>query len=109
MASSRFFKSPKLGVVLQVTETTTADTDGRSWEVHDVERSRGFLVTLSRRSLAAAPAGKTPIGRPFTEPEIDGAMGLAIERALVTPPEKVPGPLYDVPVEEKDLYEFAGR
>jgi hypothetical protein len=109
MASSRFLKSPKLSVVLQVTETTTADTDGRSWEVHDVERSRGFLVTLSRRTLTEPPAGRASIGRPFTDAEVDGAMGLAIERALVTPPEKVPGPLYDVPVEAGDLYDFAGR
>lgn len=109
MASSRFFKSPKLSVVLQVTETTTAATDGRSWEVHDVERSRGFLVTLTRRSLSETPAGKAPIGRAFSDAEIDGAMGLAIERALVTPPEKVPGPLYDVPVEASDLYDFASR
>jgi hypothetical protein len=109
MASSRFLKSPKLSVVLQVTEITTADTDGRSWEIHDVERSRGFLVTLTRRSLTATPAGRAPIGRAFSEAEIDGAIGLAIERALVTPPEKVPGPLYDVPVEATDLYDFAGR
>jgi hypothetical protein len=109
MASSRFLKSPKLSVVLQVTETTTANIDGRSWEVHDVERSRGFLVTLSRRTLTETPPGRAPIGRPFTDAEVDGAMGLAIERALVTPPEKVPGPLYDVPVEASDLYDFAAR
>ena len=109
MASSRFLKSPKLSVVLQVTETTSADTDGRAWEVHDVERTRGFRVTLSGQSLHGVPAGKPPIGRPFTEAEVDGAVGLAIERALVTPPEKVPGTLYDVSVESHDLYDFAGR
>jgi hypothetical protein len=105
MASSRFLKSPKLNIVLQVTETTSGP-DGRAWEVHDIERNRGFRVTLSGRALNGTPAGRAPIGRAFTESEIDGAMGLAIERALVTPPEKVSGTLYDVPVESQDLYDF---
>jgi hypothetical protein len=108
MASSRFLKSPKLSVVLQVTETTSAATDGRAFEVHDVERNRGFRVTVPGRSLRDVPPGKAPIGRPFTEAELDGALGLAIERALVTPPEKVAGTLYDVTVEGRDLYDFAG-
>jgi hypothetical protein len=106
MASSRFLKSPKLNVVLQVTETTSAGADGRTWEVHDIERSRGFRVALSGRSLTGTPAGRTPIGRAFTDAEIDGALGLAIERALVTPPEKVAGSLYDLSVESHDLYDF---
>lgn len=105
MASSRFLKSPKLNIVLQITETTSG-ADGRAWEVHDIERSRGFSVTLSGSALKGTPAGRPPIGRPFTDAEIDGALGLAIERALVTPPEKVPGTLYDVSIESQDLYDF---
>jgi hypothetical protein len=106
MASSRFLKSPKLNIVLQITETTSG-ADGRGWEVHDIERNRGFRVTLSGRALSAAPAGRAPLGRSFTDAEIDGALGLAIERALVTPPEKVAGTLYDVSIESQDLYDFA--
>lgn len=105
MASSRFLKTPKLQVVLQVTETTAPETDGRSWEVHDVERNRGFRVRLTSATLRATPPGRQPLGRPFTDDEIDGALGLAIERALVTPPEKVAGPVYDVSVGSQDLHD----
>jgi hypothetical protein len=108
MASSRFLKTPKLQVVLQVTETTSPQTDGRSWEVHDVERNRGFRVRLTNASLREAPQGNRALGRPFTDDEIDGALGLAIERALVTPPEKVAGPVYDVTVVGQDLYDSIG-
>ena len=108
MASSRFLKTPKLQVVLQVTETTSPETDGRSWEVHDVERNRGFRVRLTTASLSVTPPGHQPLGRPFTGEEIDGALGLAIERALVTPPEKVAGPIYDVSVGSQDLHDSVG-
>jgi hypothetical protein len=94
--------------VLQLTETTSPGTDGRSWEVHDVERNRGFRVALASQTFREAPAGTPSIGRPFTEEEIQGGIGLAIERALVTPPEKVSGTLYDVPVTSQDLYDFVG-
>ena len=104
--SSRFPKTPKLGIVLQLTETTSPGTDGRSWEVHDVERNRGFRVTLDSRSLREAPPGQASVGRPFVEEEIEGAIGLAVERALMTPPEKVSGTLYDAPVTSQDLYDF---
>lgn len=108
MASSRFLKTPTLQVVLQVTETTSPETDGRSWEVHDVERTRGFRVRLTIASLRETPPGSRALGRPFTDDEIDGALGLAIERALVTPPEKVAGPVYDVDVVGQDLHDFVG-
>src|SRR5262245_24862912 len=43
MGSSKFIKTPKLGVVLQLTEMPAPDAAaGRSWEIHDIERNRGF-------------------------------------------------------------------
>jgi len=84
-------KSPKLSVVLQLTETTAPGADPRVWEVHDVERNRGFKVTL------AARAGRAE------EAQIESAIGLAVERALTTPPEKVAGRMYDVEVTAGDL------
>ncbi len=106
MASSRFIKTPKLSIVLQLTEAPSSGGDDRTWEVHDIERNRGFRVTLSHRSLeqAAPAAGRA---RRFTDDEIDAALGLAIERALVTPPEKVAGTLYDVPIAHDDLRDAA--
>lgn len=85
-------KSPKLSVVLQLTERTAPGADPRVWEVHDVERNRGFKVTLSSR--VAGKAG---------EAQIESAIGLAVERALTTPPEKVGGMLYDVEVTAAEL------
>jgi hypothetical protein len=90
MGTSRFLKTPKLAIVLQLTEV--ASSDGRTWEVHDVERNRGFRVNLPKKTQA-----KTD------DDAIDKALGFAVERALVTPPEKVAGPLYDVTISPEDV------
>jgi len=108
MGRSKFLKTPKLGIVLQLTESTSQGMDGRTWEAHDVERNRGFKVTLAKSSLQETPPGKKRPDRPFGEDEIEGGLGLAIEKALVTPPEKVAGILYDVAVTSQDLHEFRG-
>ena len=106
MGTSKFLKTPKLGIVLQLTESTAQGMDGRRWEAHDVERNRGFRVTLSGSSLQEAPPGKKRLDRPFGEEEIEGGLGLAVERALQTPPEKVAGTLYDLALTSDDLHEF---
>jgi hypothetical protein len=86
-------KSPKLSIVLQLTETTASPQKNRTWEVHDVERNRGFRVVLSREAA----------GRSSSEDRIEAAIGIAVEQALVTPPEKVGGTMYDVEVTAADL------
>ncbi len=86
-------KSKKLSIVLQLTETTAEGQADRTWEVHDVERNRGFRVRLARGAIA----------RGASEDAIEAAIGLAVERALVTPPEKVSGTLYDVEVSAAEL------
>lgn len=101
MGSSKLIKSPNLNIVLQLTQVPPPELDGRAWEVHDVERNRGFRVTLASRALKAKPKG-----RELTETDIEGALGLAIERALVAPPEKVPGQVYDLDVASQDLSDF---
>jgi len=101
MATSRFLKTAKLGIVLQITEILPS-ADGRAWEVHDVERNRGFRVTLAHQATS-----KRGSGRKSTDDDIDGAIGLAIERSLVSPPEKVSGTLYDVEVTSQDFSDFA--
>jgi hypothetical protein len=95
MGDSKFLKTPKLEIHIQLTETTASEAGGRAWEVHDVERNRGFLVRLSGPH------------RTLSESEIEGGLGLAIERALTTPPEKVSGTLYDVSVTSQDLDDAA--
>src|SRR5262249_34739466 len=106
MAASKFLKTPNLGVVLQITEIVPSGIDGRGWVVHDVERNRGFRVTWPGQALSQPPAGRPRLGRTFREEEIEGALGLSIERALTTPPEKVAGTLYEVEIESRDLYDL---
>jgi hypothetical protein len=101
MATSRFLKTAKLGIILQITEIPPS-VDGRAWEVHDVERNRGFRVTLAPQATSKRVSGRKP-----TDDDIDGAIGLAIERSLVSPPEKVSGALYDVEVTSQDFSDFA--
>ena len=101
MGSSKLIKSPNLSIVLQLTQVSPPDPDGRGREVHDVERNRGFRVTLSGRALKEKSKG-----RELTETDIEGALGLAIERALVAPPEKMPGQVYDLALASQDLLDF---
>jgi hypothetical protein len=102
MGSSRFSKTPTLGVVLQITEIVPSGIDGRAWEVHDVERNRGFRVTLTDPSSTGRPA-TAALAREAREEAIERAIGVAVERALVSPPEKIPGTLYHVEVTPQDL------
>jgi hypothetical protein len=104
MSLFKLTKSAKVGIALQITEVGTT-ADGRVWEVHDVERNRGFRVTLAPRTLDEVPPGEKR--RAWSEADIEGAVGLAVERTLLTPGEKVAGPLYDVAVSSEDLYEYA--
>jgi len=102
--ASRFSKTPKLHVVVQITEIVPSGIEGRAWEVHDVERNRGFRVTLNQRALEGTRSKPADEVR---EQAIEDAIGLAVERALQTPPEKVSGILYEVEVTSKDLVESA--
>jgi hypothetical protein len=107
MGSSKFIKTPKLGVVLQITEMAAGGTGaGRLWEIHDIERNRGFRVTLPLSTLAEPPSAGNTRDRPPAEREIEGAIGIAIERALLSPPEKISGSMYDVEIAARDLREF---
>ena len=100
MEASRFSKTPKLRVVVQITEIVPSGIEGRAWEVHDVERNRGFRVTLDQRTLKGTRSKSA-------DESIEDAIGLAVERALQTPPEKVSGTLYEVEVTSQDLVESA--
>jgi hypothetical protein len=92
MEPTKQFKTQQLRVVLQTTEIAVPGADGRHWEVHDVERNRGFRVSVPSKALKSGGATG------FTDQQIETAVGLAIEEALLTPPEKVPGGMYDVTV-----------
>ena len=90
-------KTAKLGIVLQLTEVSADAKKERLWEVHDVERNRGFRVTVP-----AASGGKT-----LSADALETAIGLAVERFLVSSPELVAGPMYEVQVGSQDFDELA--
>jgi hypothetical protein len=98
-------RTAKLGIVLQMTEVTQRGTDARSWVVHDVERNRGFKVSLTAAAMSEAPAGQKT--RDWSEDDVQGAIGVAIERFLLGSADLVAGPLYDVQVTSRDLFDFA--
>lgn len=104
MGASKQIKSAKLGIVLQITDVTRRGNDGRSWVVHDVERNRGFRVNLPQAALEETPPGEKT--RQWTEEDVDGAIGAAIERFLLASTELVAGPLYDVEVTSRDLHDY---
>jgi hypothetical protein len=101
MVGSRLMKSPNLGVIFQLTELERAEGGDRTWEVHDVERQRGFRVTLAAEELRAQAAGTGQ--RPWAEAEVEQGILVALEKALQAPPEKLPGEVYEVAVTGVDL------
>jgi hypothetical protein len=101
MVGSRLTKSPNLGVIFQLTELERAEGGDRTWEVHDVERQRGFRVTLAAKEFRAKPPGTGQ--RSWTEAEVERSILVALERALQVPPEKLPGEVYEVAVTDLDL------
>jgi hypothetical protein len=100
MPISKLAKSPKFGVRLQMTSVTPEGGDERVWEVHDPERSRMFRVTLDPSVLQGAATGGAP-----SEAVVERAVLLAVERALVTPPEKETGGSYQVGMIQEDIEE----
>jgi hypothetical protein len=107
MGGSKQMRTAKLGIVIQLTSVSRRGTDGRTWMVHDVERNRGFKVDLPTRVLDETPRGETPAPAPWTEDDVLGAIGVAVERFLTAAAEVEAGPLYDVQVTSQDLYDYA--
>jgi len=107
MIASKLTKSPNLAVIFQITEVTTAEAEERLFEVHDVERGRGFRVTLAARELEATPAGAKPRKHPWSDDEVEATILLALERDLQEPPPKVAGETYALTVTSEDLHSTA--
>jgi hypothetical protein len=106
MTSSHLTKTPRLEIAIQLTEVPgDGSSDARLWEVHDVERNRGFRVQLSRATVEAARSkGATAARRSWSDSEVEHAIGLAIERMLTSGGDKQAGVLYDVEVTPEDLH-----
>jgi hypothetical protein len=104
MIASKLTKSPNLGVIFQITEVTTAAAEERLFEVHDVERGRGFRVTLAAKELEATPAGAKARKDPWSDDEVEATILVALERELQEPPPKVAGETYAVTITSEDLH-----
>lgn len=102
MADSKQLRSPKLGVIFQLTEVD-APSGQRAWEIHDVERNRGFRLALERKALSGL-AGDDP-----GDTALEAAILVALERALVTPPEKLSGEMYDLELASSDFVAEGAR
>jgi len=106
MGGSKQIKTAKLGIVIQLTSVSRRGADGRTWMVHDVERNRGFKVDLLSRAMEETPRGEK-LKTPWTEDDVEGAIGVAVERFLTSSPDVAAGPLYDVQVTSQDFYDYA--
>ena len=107
MIASKLTKSPNLGVIFQITETTEAEAEERLFEVHDVERGRGFRVKLAAQELKATPKGAKRRKDPWSDDEVEAAILVVLERELQTPPDKVEGETYPVSLTSQDLHATA--
>ena len=106
MTGFKQMKTPKLGIVLQVTEVHPGKSADRLFEVHDVERNRGFRVSVPAQTLREKPPQEKKSPLTWSDDDVEGAIGLAIERFLSASLELVAGPKYDVTVSSEDLYEY---
>ena len=107
MGGSKQIKTAKLGIVIQLTSVSRRGADGRTWMVHDVERNRGFKVDLLSRVMDEAAGGDKAVKAAWTEEDVEGAIGVAVERFLTSSPDVAAGPLYDVQVTSQDFYDYA--
>jgi hypothetical protein len=106
MTGFKQMKTAKLGIVVQVTEIHPGKSADRLFEVHDVERNRGFRVSVPAQTLREKPPNEKKSPLNWSDADVEGAIGLAIERFLRASPELLAGPKYEVQVTAEELYEY---
>ncbi len=103
MSEWKRVESPKLLLPFELREVTSGQGAHRIWEVQELRRGAVFKVHLeeevvlrtreSARSLRLDPAG------------VERAVCLAVEEALLEPPDKEPGVTYEIFVSSTELAE----
>ena len=93
--------SPRLRVPMELREVAPAG-GCRIWEVQELRGGSVFKAALPAATLAAR-ARRTPAPRELPEVAIERAVCLAVEDALLEPPDKEPGETYDVTVTAEHL------
>lgn len=90
----RTTESPTLRIPMELREVDRPDGGGRLFEVQELRNGSMFMATVPRDAVA---------GRP--DAVVDGAVCIAVEKALLEPPDKEPGETYEVAVSGEDLEE----
>jgi hypothetical protein len=98
MGQWKSLESPKLRVPLELREMTPAGAADRVWEIQELRYGSIFKVTLPED---AAP-------RRLSDAEAELAVCLAVEEALLTPPDKEPGMTYEIEVGSEELAQVVG-
>jgi hypothetical protein len=104
MGEWKNLESPKLRMPLELREMTDPKSARRVWEVQELRSGAMFKVHLDEEAL------KTPDGSRARKPSaagIEHAVCLAVEEALLAPPDKEPGVTYEISVSSAELAEAA--
>jgi hypothetical protein len=96
--------SPKLRVPVELREVTPEGSVERVWEAQELRGGAMFKVVLGE----AAWGGRGGRARKVSEAEAERAVCLAVEEALMTPPDKEPGLTYEIAVRSEELAEAVG-
>jgi hypothetical protein len=95
-------ESPKIRVPLEFREVTVPGAADRTWEVQELRGGAVFKVTLRAESTKQLRGAAS---RGLKEAEVERAICLSVEEALLTPPDKEPGITYEVSVSSDELAE----
>src|SRR5262249_3690149 len=93
MGAWKTVDSPRLKIPMEMREVTASAGSPRAWEVQELRKGCMFKVTL-----AVSP-------RRLPDEAVERAVCVAVEEALLSPPDKEPGETYDVEVTEEHLEE----
>jgi len=94
MGEWRTLDSPRLRITFEMRELTLPSDAGRRWEVQELRGGSVFIVSYHK------DARSNP-----KEAVLEMAVCVAVEEALLTPPDKEPGETYDVTVSTDHLDE----
>jgi hypothetical protein len=95
-------ESPKVRVPLEFREVTAGGGGDRIFEVQELRGGAVFKVTLPANSSRNLRGGGS---RTLKEAEVERAVCLSVEEALLSPPDKEPGITYEVSVSSDELAE----
>jgi hypothetical protein len=101
MGQWKRLESPKLRVPLELRETTSPGSTLRIWEVQELRAGAVFKVNLDNED----PKSRGRSGKPLSDAGAERAVCLAVEEALLQPPDKEPGITYEISVTSEELAE----